>query len=64
MTEPDILRGWKEIERYVGLTRKNIISCGYPVHREERAGRDGVSVFAVRRELLDHALGRPLLTKL
>ena len=63
MTEPDILRGWKEIEKYVGMTRQNILSCGYPVHREEREGMNGVSVFAVRRELLDYALGRPLVEK-
>lgn len=63
MTEPDILRGWKEIENYTGLTRKHIIACGYPVHREERSGLEGVSVFAIRKELLDYALGRPLITR-
>lgn len=63
MTEPDILRGWKEIEKYVGMTRKSILSCGYPVHKEDRDCKDCVSVFAVRKELLDFALGKPLVTK-
>lgn len=56
MTEPDILRGWKEIERYVGMGRKAILRAGYPVRCE---GGDGVTrrnIFAIRKELLDHAL--------
>lgn len=53
----DILRGWKEIEKYVGLDRKTIISQGYPV----RSHGDGSAVFAVRRELLDHACSMPVV---
>ena len=56
MTEPDILRGWKEIERYVGMGRKAILRAGYPIRCE---GGDGVTrrnIYAIRKELLDHAL--------
>ena len=56
MTEPDILRGWKEIERYVGLGRKAILRAGYPVRSENSPGVRRPSIFAIRKELLDHAL--------
>ncbi|MBD5417348.1 MAG: hypothetical protein HDR50_06755 [Desulfovibrio sp.] len=55
MTEPDILRGWKEIERYLGMGRKAILRAGYPIRCE---GGDGVTrrnIYAIRKELLDHA---------
>lgn len=63
MTEQDLLRGWKEIERYIGLTRPTILDCGYPVRRECRKGRTGVSVFASKKELRDFALSRPMIAK-
>lgn len=49
-----LLRGWKEIEKYVGLDRKTIIAQGYPV-RKANTG----SVFAIREELLKHAMRTP-----
>lgn len=61
MIEPEILRGWKEIEAFLGMKRPNILSCGYPIRHEARKGRRGVSVFAVKKELLAHAQGRPLV---
>lgn len=63
MPDKEILRGWKEIEAYLGLTRPIIVDCGYPVHREVRKGRVSVSVFASKKELLDFALGRPIITR-
>lgn len=48
--ESRLLRGWKEIERYVGLDRKTIIAQGYPV-RKARTGR----VFAYRGDLRKYA---------
>lgn len=29
-----VLRGWKEIEEYLGLTRKTIIRRGLPVYKD------------------------------
>lgn len=46
----DILRGWKEIESYLGMTRKTILACGYPLHR--RGAEDSCStVYAFRGEI-------------
>lgn len=56
MTDSDILRGWKEIECYVGMTRKAILRAGYPVRYEDNPSVRRPSVFAIRKELLDHAL--------
>lgn len=56
MTEPDILRGWKEIERYVGMGRKAILRAGYPVRCEGGQGVERRNIYAIRKELLDHAL--------
>lgn len=52
MTEPDILRGWKEIEEYLRMGRKAIRRAGYPVRYEGGSRRN---VFALRHELLEYA---------
>lgn len=52
MAEPEILRGWKEIEEYLRMTRKSILRAGYPVHHEGTSRRN---VYAIRRELLEYA---------
>ena len=44
------LRGWKEIERHVRLSRKTILLQGYPIHRTKELG----SVFAFVEELDAH----------
>lgn len=44
------LRGWKEIERHVRLSRKTILMQGYPIHRTKELG----SVFAYAEELDAH----------
>lgn len=44
------LRGWKEIERHVRLSRKTILLQGYPIHRTKELG----SVFAYTEELDTH----------
>lgn len=58
MAEKDILRGWKEIEEFVGMNRKAILSNGYPVRCEGGACPARRNIFAVRQELLEHALTR------
>lgn len=42
-----ILRGWKDIEQFLGLTRKTIQAKGYPV-------RKNGGVYALRPELEEH----------
>lgn len=56
VAEKEILRGWKEITHYVGLGRKAILRAGYPVRYEASPGVRRPSVFAIRTELLEHAL--------
>lgn len=51
MTDSNILRGWKEIESYLRLTRKAIRACGYPVRREFGKRRKVWSVYALKSEL-------------
>lgn len=60
--EPDILRGWKEIERYLRMGRKAILRAGYPVRRENSPGTRRPGVFAVRQEILAHALRKNHIT--
>lgn len=55
----EILRGWKEIEAFLGITRPSILAAGYPVRRE--GFRKNAAVFALRKELLDFARGRPFI---
>ena len=52
----DLLRGWGEIERYLGLTRNTILARGYPVRK------DG-GVFAYRSELDATARAKPILRR-
>ena len=49
--ERDILRGWKEIEAALRLSRQTIRACGYPIHTERHKNRKGRSVYALRSEL-------------
>lgn len=35
MKNEDILRGWKQIENYTGMTRFGIVRNGYPIRREK-----------------------------
>lgn len=49
----EILRGWKEIEAAIRLTRMSILRNGYPVMREP-TGR----VYALRSALLAHVTSR------
>ena len=44
------LRGWKEIERHVRLSRKTILLQGYPIHKTKKLG----GVFAYTEELDAH----------
>lgn len=51
----DLLRGWKEIESFLRLSRKAIRKSGYPVHRETGSRNPGRSpVFAFKSELAHH----------
>ena len=54
--ESPILRGWKEIEAYLGIGRKAIIRAGYPVRSEDNS----LNVLALRSELLAFAKKRKL----
>lgn len=55
MADPEILRGWKEIEEYLRMGRKAIRRAGYPVHFEVGPGVKLPRVYAFRAELLAHA---------
>lgn len=44
----NILRGWKQIEGYLGITRKTIIKRGYPVRK---ASGSRSQVYALASEL-------------
>lgn len=52
MADPEILRGWKEIEEYLRMGRRAIRRAGYPVRYEGASRRN---VFALRHELLEYA---------
>lgn len=55
----NVLRGWKEIEAALGLTRQSILACGYPVRHERHTdGRRG-NVFAFRDELARFMARKP-----
>lgn len=54
----DILRGWKEIESYLKMDRKAILRHHYPIHYEGSGKLMRRNIFAVRQELLEHALTR------
>ena len=49
------LRGWKEIENFLGLTRKTILARGYPIRKY---GRGNTQVYAYRGELSRHEKGQ------
>lgn len=63
MTEPDILRGWKEIEAFLGMTRKTILASGYPIRCEGGEGVTRRSVFAFRSELMAHSRSKKVFTR-
>lgn len=52
--QSEILRGWKEIEDFLRLTRKTIIANGYPLH-SHKGPRNRKRIYAIKRELLDFA---------
>lgn len=54
----EILHGWKNIEKYIGLNRKTILRQGYPV---KKLGTG--SVHAIREELLKHAMQSVVIGK-
>lgn len=47
------LRGWGQIENYLGLSRNTILAHGYPIHKQGVGG----SVFAYSCELDKHECG-------
>lgn len=53
--EDGLLRGWKEIEKYVGLNKQTIMVQGYPVHGMIDKWGSG-NVWARRDELLRYAM--------
>lgn len=56
MTDDDILWGWKEIERVMGLSMYVLKAHGYPVRRSP-SGASRPRVWASRAELMCHARG-------
>ena len=52
MADPEILRGWKEIEAFLRMGRRAIRRAGYPVHLEKAPGVKLPRVYAFRAELL------------
>ena len=46
-----ILRGWKEIEDFLGISRKTIVAHGFPVRK---TGRANSQIYAFKGELLRH----------
>lgn len=58
MPDKEFLRGWKDIEAFLGMSRKTIIRCGYPIRKEGDETEAKASVFALRSELLCHAKRR------
>ena len=51
----EILRGWKEIEDFLGMRRAAILANNFPI----RKGRHGILAFS--SELLEHAKSLPVL---
>lgn len=58
MIDRPILRGWKEIEVFLGLERSTILAKGYPVRKDGNGGRND-GVLALKQELLDYAQQQP-----
>ena len=54
--EDEALRGWKEIENFLGLDRKTIIAHAYPIKKI------GGSVIALKEELRAHIENLPRLS--
>lgn len=48
----NLLRGWKEIEEELGLTRQRIIAWGFPIHRKTLPNGGLGGVYAFKKELL------------
>ena len=46
MRDKEILRGWKEIERYLGISRPAILANAYPIRKGKTK-----NVFALKTEL-------------
>lgn len=64
MPENDILRGWKEIEAYLGVSRKTVLLQCYPVRREGSGKSGGLgSVFAFKNELIEYARQRNFVSE-
>lgn len=64
MPENDILRGWKEIEAYLGLSRITARAQGYPVRREGSGKSGGFGgVFAFKSELIEYARQRNMVSE-
>lgn len=53
------LNGWKEIEKYIGLSEEQIRQYKYPVRKHP--GAKNCMVFAFTQELLEHALSMPTI---
>ena len=56
MADDDILWGWKEIERVMGISMYVLRTHGYPVRRSP-SGTRKPRVWASREELMRHARG-------
>ena len=52
MTEPNVLRGWGEIEAFTRESRKTLIKKNYPVQKDA-----GGSVWAEVEKLKEHRVG-------
>lgn len=64
MPEKDILRGWKEIEAYLGISRTTARVHGYPVRREGSGKSGGPGgVFAFKSELREYARQRKMISE-
>lgn len=59
--DTDFLRGWKEIQAYLKMSRNSIIRYGYPVHCE--SDNDKTMVFAIKSQLIEWAKIKPLIKK-
>lgn len=62
MADKDILQGWREIEEYLGLTRKTVNKRGFPIHNSG-GGDTRQAVWAIRSELLEHAKKGRIVSK-
>ena len=51
----NILRGWAQIERYLGITRKTVLARKFPIRKKG-------GVWALRGELLEHLKNFPEIT--